>query len=67
MNIKMWGPILAGAVVIAIGILLLVGYGFSFMNHPTAFAFSYAGADYLGMSLNVVGLALVMIGGVFKK
>ncbi len=67
MNIKMWGPILAGGVIIAIGILLLVGYGFSFLDHPTAFAFNYAATDYLGMALNIVGLALVMIGGVFKK
>ncbi|MCY0850365.1 hypothetical protein [Sulfuracidifex metallicus] len=67
MNVKMWVPILLGAIIIAVGIVLLVEYGFSFMNKPTAFSFSTGAVDYLGMGLNVVGLALILVGGVFKK
>jgi len=67
MNVKMWGLILAGAVIDAVSIIVMVIYGYGFMVNPAAFAFSYGSTDYLGIMLAIVGLALIMIGGALKK
>jgi len=67
MNVKMWGSILAGAVIDAIAIVLLVIYGNGFLTKPTAFTFIYGSMDYLGIILAIIGLALIMVGGAFKK
>ncbi|MDT7901774.1 MAG: hypothetical protein RRE78_07780 [Acidianus sp.] len=67
MNVKMWGPILAGAVIEAIGIILFVVYGYIFMSKPTSFTFSYGNLDFAAFVLSIIGLALIMFGGYQKK
>lgn len=68
MNVKMWGLILAGAVLSAISIVIEVIYSFSLLKpNPAAFSFTPSGMDYTGMALAVIGLALIMAGGVFIR
>lgn len=67
MNTKMWGLILFGAIIIAVGLILMIDYGYTFMNNPTSFYFTVGGTDLAGMFLLVLGSALILIGGLFKK
>jgi polyferredoxin len=67
MNTKMWGLILSGAIVIAIGLILLIEYGYTFMSNPSAFYFTVGSTDIAGMFLLVLGSALILIGGLFKR
>ncbi|WP_235185610.1 hypothetical protein [Candidatus Acidianus copahuensis] len=68
MNLKMWGPILVGAIIVAIAIIIEVMYSMSLLK-PVPYAFSYVpgGIDYAGEFLAIIGLALIMIGGIFKR
>jgi chemotaxis signal transduction protein len=64
----MWGLILAGGVVVAVSIIIEVIYSMSLLK-PVPYAFSYTPGmmDYAGEFLAIVGLALIMAGGIFKR
>ena len=68
MNVKMWGTILAGAVLVAISIITEVIYSFSLLKpNPAAFSFTPGPMDYAGVFLALIGLILIMAGGLFKR
>ncbi|BBD72214.1 hypothetical protein HS1genome_0603 [Sulfodiicoccus acidiphilus] len=68
MNAKMWGLILAGAVVEAVAIVILVSYGFGLLKPaPASFIFVPGVTDYLGIVLSIIGLGLIMGGGYLKQ
>lgn len=63
----MWGLILAGAVIVAIAIIVEVSYSYSLLKPvPYAFSFTPGMMDYVGLTLGIIGLALIMVGGLFK-
>jgi hypothetical protein len=67
MNVKMWGLLLAGTIVEAISIVLMVSFGFGFLKpDPASFDFVPGVMDYVGISLSIIGLGLIMAGGYLK-
>lgn len=68
MDVKFWGPILAGGVLLAISIIIEAIYSFSLLK-PVPYAFSYtpSGMDYAGEFIAVIGVALILVGGFMKR
>ncbi|WP_246263759.1 hypothetical protein [Metallosphaera tengchongensis] len=60
---KVWGLILPGGFLVAISIIMLSIYSYTFLKpNPAAFAFSVSGFDIAGMAVAVIGLALILAG-----
>lgn len=63
MNLKVWGPILSGGVLVAISIIMLTLYSYTLLKpNPASFAFTVTGTDIAGLAISVIGLALIMVG-----
>ena len=63
MNLKVWGPILSGGVLVAISIIMLTLYSYTLLKpNPASFAFTVTGTDLAGLAISIIGLALIMVG-----
>ncbi|MFP3204917.1 MAG: hypothetical protein RXS23_05765 [Metallosphaera yellowstonensis] len=63
MNLKVWGPILSGGVLVAISVIMLTLYSYTLLKpNPASFAFTVTGTDLAGLAISVIGLALIMVG-----
>jgi hypothetical protein len=63
MNLKVWGPILSGGVLVAISVIMLSLYSYTLLKpNPASFAFTVTGTDLAGLAISVIGLALIMVG-----
>jgi hypothetical protein len=63
MNLKVWGPILSGGVLVAISVIMLSLYSYTLLKpNPASFAFTVTGTDLAGLTISVIGLALIMVG-----
>ncbi len=63
MNLKVWGPILSGGVLVAISVIMLTLYSYTVLKpNPASFAFTVTGTDLAGLAISVIGLALIMVG-----
>ncbi|BDB99489.1 hypothetical protein [Saccharolobus caldissimus] len=68
MNVKMWGLILAGAILVAISVIIEVIYSYSLLK-PVPWSFYYVpgGTDYAGEFIALIGLILIMAGGYMTR
>jgi len=63
MNLKVWGPILSGGVLVAISVIMLSLYSYTLLKpNPASFAFTVTGTDLAGLAISIIGLALIMVG-----
>ncbi|EHP70985.1 hypothetical protein MetMK1DRAFT_00014890 [Metallosphaera yellowstonensis MK1] len=63
MNLKVWGPILSGGVLVAISVIMLTLYSYTLLKpNPASFAFTVTGTDLAGLAISIIGLALIMVG-----
>lgn len=64
----MWGLILAGAILVAIAVIIEVIYSYSLLKPvPWLFYFVPGGTDYAGEFIALIGLILIMAGGYMTR